>query len=455
MSAAGEDLARVTVISPTRRIDLALPGGTTLGEIMPNIVRFSGYEGGSAADVVHNWVLQRFGEDPLDVTSDVSSLDIRDGETLHLRQLEAAMPDAAFDDVVDAVATSTTTQPAWNSRHSQRGALILAALFLIGLPTLLLIRQSTLLGALAALVLSFGAGLAAVLASRAFGKLPSAVALGWMSVILGGLGGFHLLQQGLAIAVLTAAAGVLLTAGVLGLAARVTTFGFLSVALSAMVMIIVQITAVAWPAQEVAASAVAVALLMGLTIVLPALSFRLARIALPNLPSSSDQLIADETPVQSDIVIRAVMADKLLGAFLTATAITVTIGCLQVLRHGSIWAVLLTAAVALALMLRSRSFIGFSHRLALLASGMAVATMALSATLFMINNDVLRIGLGLGVGITACVILTAYGTSFADKIISPVWGRLGDIVEWIAIMAIVPLVLAVLDAYTFALGLAG
>lgn len=455
MSAAGEDLARVTVISPTRRIDLALPGGATLGEVMPNIVRFSGYEGGSAADVVHNWVLQRFGEDPFDVTKDVSALDIRDGETLHLRQLEAAMPDAAFDDVVDAVATSTATQPAWNSKHSQRGALVLAAVVLVGVPTLLLLRQSSLIGAVAALLLSFGAGLASVLASRAFGKLPSAVALGWMSVILGALGGFHLLQQGFAIAVLTAAAGALLTAGVMGLAARVTTFGFLAVALSAMVIIVVQIVAVVRPDLEIATSAIAVAVLMGTTAFLPALSFRLARIALPNLPTSSDQLVADETPVQSDIVVRAVMADKLLGAFLTAIAICVTVGCIQVLRHGSIWAVLLTAVVAIALLLRSRSFVGFSHRIAMLASGAVISAVAVAATLIMMESDVMRVGLGLSFAVLLCVILTAYGTSFADKIVSPVWGRLGDIVEWLAIMAIVPLVLAVMDAYSFALGLSG
>ena len=34
-----------------------------------------------------------------------------------------------------------------------------------------------------------------------------------------------------------------------------------------------------------------------------------------------------------------------------------------------------------------------------------------------------------------------------NKIISPTYGRIGDILEWIGIMAIVPLVLAVLDVY--------
>ena len=85
----GEDLARVTVISPTRRIDLALPGSTTLGELLPNIIRFAGFDGATTQEAIHAWVLQRLGEDPLDPNKKVSSLNIRDGETLHLRQRES------------------------------------------------------------------------------------------------------------------------------------------------------------------------------------------------------------------------------------------------------------------------------------------------------------------------------------------------------------------------------
>ena len=97
-TAVGEDLARVTVISPTRRIDLALPGSTTLGELLPNIVRFAGFDGATTQEAVHAWVLQRLGEDPLDPNKLVSALNIRDGETLHLRHRESTMPDAAFDE---------------------------------------------------------------------------------------------------------------------------------------------------------------------------------------------------------------------------------------------------------------------------------------------------------------------------------------------------------------------
>lgn len=451
----------MTVISPTRRIDLALPGATTLGEIMPNILRFSGYEGGSAADVVHTWVLQRFGEDPLDPNRQIAELDIRDGETLHLRQLEAAMPDVAFDDVVDAVATSTTAQPAWRSGHSVKVALFSAALFLVGIPVALLLRNGMeaagqrIAEAAATLGLAFAAALAAVLASRAFGKLSAATALAWMAVALGGVGGFFLLDQDLQIRVLTSAACVLLTAGVMGLAARVTPFGFLAVALVALTVIVAEIFAVVFPRQDIAVAAVGVALLMGVTSLLPPLAFRLARVAMPNLPATSEALMNDETPVQSDIVERAVLADRLLGAFLTATAISVTLGCLQVLQHASWFAAALVGCVGLSLMLRSRSFVGLGHRLPLLVSGTAIFGVTTVVVLALVPNDILRLLIGVGVAALAAIILVSYAANYADKITSPVWGRFGDILEWLAILAIVPLVLAVLDLYAWALGLAG
>ncbi|HIT74019.1 MAG TPA: type VII secretion integral membrane protein EccD [Candidatus Avipropionibacterium avicola] len=455
MTAAGADLTRVTVISPTRRIDLALPGETTLGEIMPNILRFSGYEGGTASDVVHSWVLQRFGEDPLDPTRQVTDLQIRDGETLHLRQLDAAMPDAAFDDVVDAVASTTATQPAWRPRNSVVLSLLVAAALLVGLPLAMLVRHGGLAESLVTAGLAFATGLAAVLTSRAYGLAVPATALAWVCVVQAGLAGYFLLDQGLAITVLTAAACVLLAAAVMGLGARVNTFGFLAVGIIALVVVIAEIVAVLLPGKEVEIAAVAVALVLAFTSSLAPWSYRLARIAMPNLPSSAEALMADDTPVQSDIIRRALLADRLLSAFLLASAGIIVLGCVQVLPRADWFAVALVGCVGLTLVLRSRSFIALAHRLPLLVSGVLILTGTGALALAMMPNDVLRLLVTTGVIVLLAVILVAYAAVYADKIPSPVWGRFGDVFEWLAVIAIVPLTLAVLNLYAWALGLAG
>ncbi len=455
MSAAGADLTRVTVISPIRRIDLALPGGTTLGEIMPNILRFSGYEGGTATDVVHTWVLQRFGEDPLDPTREVADLNIRDGETLHLRQLEAAMPDAAFDDVVDAVATSTATQPAWRPTNSVIIALVVAAVLLLGLPMMLLFRHATLAEALVTAGLAVATGFAAVITARAFGLRTPASALAWISVGQAGLAGWFVLDEGVAITTLTAAAAVLLVSAVMALGARVNSFGFLAVGVSALIVVIAEIVAVLLPGKEIQIAAVTLAVVMAVTSWLAPWSYKLARIAMPNLPSSAETLMADDTPLQPDIVQRALLADRVLGSFLLATAITVVLCCIRIIPRADWFVVALVGVVGLALVLRSRAFISLAHRLPLLVAGALILIGTASLGLAMIPTDVLRLVVTVAVVMIAAAILIGYASQYADKIPSPVWGRVGDVFEWLAVIAIVPLTLAVLNLYAWAHGLAG
>lgn len=455
-TSTGEDLTRVTVISPTRRIDLALPGGATLGEILPNIIRFSGYEGGSPNEAVHQWVLQRFGEDPLDVTRLVSQLEIHDGETLHLRQLEATMPDAAFDDVVDAVATSTGTRPSWTPLHSRRMAIGLSTTLILAIPLLLLIVTQQTGVALITLGLAVATAIASVLASRAFGRQAVAVALGWQSVVLGGAGGWFLLAGGpdgvdSSIRLLTAAGLVLLVSGLLALAARVHTYGFVSVAIAALVIVVGALVSVLLVHQQRAIAAVTMAFMLVVTPVLPNLCYRLTRVAMPNLPTSADELSQDNTPVQSDIVTRALAADRLLGALLTTSVLVATLAAFPLLAGNTWRAGLLCLAVSLALLLRARAFVGLTQRLVLLLGGCAIGLATVAELLTKITGP-LQILVGVAVAVILTVILAQYAAAFASRQISPFWGRIADIVEWLALMSIIPLVLWNMDLFALVLG---
>ncbi|MGI8768248.1 MAG: type VII secretion integral membrane protein EccD [Propionibacteriaceae bacterium] len=455
-TSTGEDLARVTVISPTRRIDLALPGAATLGEILPNIIRFSGYEGGAPNEAVHQWVLQRFGEDPLDVTKQVSQLDIRDGETLHLRQLEATMPDAAFDDVVDAVATSTSTRPSWTAGHSRRMALGVATAIILVIPATLLVSHQQTATAAITIGLAVIAAIGAFLCSRAFGRASVAATLGWQSTVLAGLGGYFLLTGAdRPIRVLIGAALVLLLAGVMGLGAQVHPYAFLAVALSALVAVIGSMVAVLMPTHVDDIAAITMAVMLATMPAMPSMCYRLARVAMPNLPTSADELAQDNTPVQSDIVSRAIIADKLLGSMITAAVIVATLAALIVLS-GSTWrGSCLCLAVSLALLLRARAFVGVSQRLVLLVGGSLILVGAAARMLLKIDMDALRIAVGVAGAVVVTLILAQFAARAAKTRISPFWGRMADVLEWLSLMAIVPLVLWVLDLYAMALGLTG
>lgn len=460
---AGEEVARVTVISPTRRIDLALPAGTTLGELMPNIVRFSGYEGGGAQEAVQSWVLQRFGEDPLDADRPIGELDLRDGETLHLRHREAALPDAAFDDVVDAVATATGTQPRWSDNDSRKFTLVFVAVLAVLLPGFAVAASPGWLVAVAVLVLALACGFTAVLLARAFGLKAVAGTLAWVAVALAGIGGFAVLpgtpmlpRGDMSVQVLLAAALMLAMAGAMALGTQVTAYPLLGVCCAAVVVVLAEMAAVLLPNRQLHAAAVALAVVMALTSALPALAFRVAGVAMPNLPATAEALMADRQPVQHDIVTRAIAADRFLTAFLVGTGLSAAVLSVPVLLLGTGWApTVLVLVCALALLLRARAFVGRTGRLALLAAGTFMALIAAMDGLAGLESPLSRALAGLLIVALGVWFGIQYAATGWNRVLSPVWGRWGDIFEWLAVIAILPLLLAVLDLYSWAYGLGG
>ncbi|MGJ6980550.1 type VII secretion integral membrane protein EccD [Aestuariimicrobium soli] len=469
-----EDIARVTVISPNRRVDLALPGQVTLGEVLPGIVRFAGLEANSVSDAVHSWVLQRFGEDPLDSNQVISQLGLSDGETLHLRQRENALPDAAFDDVVDAVATSTDRRPSWEPKHSQRLALAVMISLLVGLPTLMMFQPmraqnlnqiarmllpsgpAALYAAIASGVLAFACTIAAVSVSRAAGEYRVSSAFAWTAVALAAFAGYGALSGSAAVPlrITVAAAAVLVVAAANAMAAGVQVMGLFTAAVTAALLLVASTVMVVQPTWVLSVAAVTIAVMVGVTSMLPTWSYRIARIALPAVPPDAQAMMADETPVQSDIVSRALLADRLIASFLVATCTIAAVFSVPLVLSGNWWALGFTAAVGLALALRGRAFVGLQQRLALLLSGTFLLMGAFGLTL--VKLPPVWQGLLSGVVLLFAVLLLAiFATSMYNTIVAPTWGRAGDILEWVSMLAMVPLLLGVLDLYTRVRALGG
>ncbi|MDO5735002.1 MAG: type VII secretion integral membrane protein EccD [Propionibacteriaceae bacterium] len=461
-STTEEDLSRVTIISESRRVDLALPGSVSLSELLPSILRFAGIEANTPTESVHAWVLQRFGADPLDLHTPVNKLSIRDGEMLHLRQRENAIPDAAFDDVIDAVAATTRARPSWLPRHSRTAGLALMLTLLVAMP--LLVTSTTLqqrgLGFALAVgltaFLSFATAIAAIALARAAGEQHTASCLVWASVALAGIAGWHALYLisedeviPLAIRILMAAALALVAAAAGALAARVQVMPLFAAALTAGLLVISASVMALNPGHDMDVAAVTMAVMAVTTTFLPSLSHRLAGVALPSLPASTEAMLADETPVQADIVARAVTADRILSALLAATTSTAVISALIVAGEPSTWVLALVMCVGLAFVLRARAFVGLAQRIALLAAGAIITTLGL-VTLALVAIDS-----PLGVaGVMASIlvlgyVLAHYSASTFGRILSPTWGRWGDVLEWLAIIGIIPSVLGVLNLYTY------
>lgn len=473
-SAIEEDLARVTVISPNRRVDLALPGAVTLGELMPNIVKFAGLEASNSSDPIGTWVLQRVGEDPLDVTQNVSRLNLSDGETLFLRQRDNAIPDAAFDDVIDAVSSTVERRPAWEPKHSQRYALAVVLLAVIGIPALMMFRfldtqvlapmlrtlvpagQQVFVAAMIAGFFMLVTGIASIAVSRAAGEYRVASALAWASVTLAGMTGFGALPPSMAaslpVRITVASAFVLVVATALAIAANVAAMGLFTAAVaSAIILVCAAITAL-MPGNSFAICAITLVVVSGVTALLPGLSYRLAQIALPNLPPDAKAMMADDTPVQSDIVTRAMNADKLLSALIQATGVVAMVLALPVAFDRGLWALALVAIIGVAFLLRARGFVGLQQRLMLLIAGTWLTGLA-TALLLGRFSALLSTGIGLVLVILVGLVLTFYATRLYYRNPNPVWGRMGDVLEWLMVMAVLPVLLGALHLYAMFRGM--
>ena len=467
-----EDLSRVTIISTSRRVDLALPGSVTLSELMPSILRFSGLESNTPTEAVHAWVLQRFGSDPFDLYSPISKLNIRDGETLHLRHRENAIPDAAFDDVVDAVAGATNSRPSWAPVHSQRVGITLMMLLLIGAPLLGILGwprpRSEVIAADPMSMLPLGlvlggttflalaCAIASIALARAARETVTATALAWASVALAGITGWFAADPISApgvpvyLRLLLAGAFVLVASASCALAARVSALALFAAALAALFTVIAASAMTIFQGKIVDVAAITMVVMAFLTTFLPTLSYRIAGIALPNLPMTTEAMLADETPVQSDIVNRALLADRLLGAMLAATSLTAALAAIVVVfPTRGLWPTLLTLCVGLAFLLRARAFVGLGQRLALLVGGVVCVGVALGSAGF----DATRSGLGL-VAVFLGLLVLGYGLAHYSartfsQVLSPTWGCWGDVFEWLAIIGVIPTLLGVLDLYSY------
>ena len=101
---------RLTIISSTLRVDLAVPVQISVAELLSIVVGSLGREAADLGAAEGGWVLQRAGEQPLEPSASLAASQVRDGDVLHLRTRATTLPELAFDDVLDAVADGVLTR---------------------------------------------------------------------------------------------------------------------------------------------------------------------------------------------------------------------------------------------------------------------------------------------------------------------------------------------------------
>jgi type VII secretion integral membrane protein EccD len=451
--------SRVTVVAPSTRIDLALPADVAVADLLPmllDMAKESTPDGGARHG---GWCLAKLGDEALDPSRTLASLGVVDGELLQLRRRSDNPPPPLYDDVVEAIAEATPgSYRPWTKETARKIGNIAGSLALIGAAVAALLggpvspggsalSAAVLAGVLTIICLAAGAVVTRVYQApgtgvlvAAAGALPMAFVAGMyvVPVDAGMVGRANLLLGAILTLVVSAAAILVIGAGVTTFIATATVAGLATIAF-------LVATLIAHPAPGIAAGTGAIAL-AGLSM-LPRLTIQLAKLPLPHVPSNAEDLKDDDGfPDYAAIEKRAGLAHEYMTGMIIGCGATAAISAVIAASDGTVWGSVFGLAVALVLLLRARTYANGIQAVALLATGMTAAAGLLlgwliAATPFERLLWVFGILVLLG---AAGLIL---GTVFPNQKFSPPLRRTVDILEAILIAAVIPLALAVMDLY--------
>ena len=462
--ASGADMCRITVVGPQKRVDLALPGYIPFAELFPAVARYAGLDRAAAGEAAGGWVLQRLGQAPFALDATPQQAGLRDGELIYLSPRAAPLPELAFDDVADVIAVGVGERPdRWGPADTRRVSFGAAAAALAaGLAVLLLAGPAWGLPAITAAVLAAALLGGAGVASRAAGDAGAAVFLGWAALpyaLLAGLLGparsASLAQLG-TLELISGFAAVFLAAVVAAVATAEGTAMFFGAAGAALLGVGGAALDYGFAAVSPAgAAAVAAALALALTPLIPAAAFRLAGLTLPPVPRDADELRRDTLTVQgSQVLGHTAAADRVVtGAVSGIGLVAAVAGPMLAFGHGWLPRVM-CAVLGCALLLRARVFRGRAQRLWLLVPGYgALALLAVGAARHAPAGRSVAVIVPLLA--LAAAVLAGAGMWLPAHRPSPFWGRAAEILDLTLVISLIPLALGVAGLFGYIRGLSG
>ena len=426
-------LARVTVNTPRRRLDVALPEQTPLADLLPDLLRHAG-EGLPDAGQAHGgWVLRRADGAALSVGAGLTQQGVRDGEILHLVPARDGWPELEYDDVADAIAAGARRYGrVWDGTATRLVGLCVAGLALL-LGAASLTRNPSTPSGLGALGLAGLLLLAGVVAARGYGDGVAGATIGGLALPYAFVGGLYVLgtpsvpvgATGLVLAGVVGAVGV-------GHGLRVfvggVTAGLLGV-LGALLAL--------WQPAAGSAAAVLAVLVTGMAAV-PLLAIRLGRLPMPVIVPDGPA----STPDRAGLYAAVVRTDELVTGALFGYAAVALAASTVVLPGGGVCGKVLVAVAALGFLLRARLFPTVRQRLPLLVSGFGGVLVLLGFLAPTLPRLAVTGGL-VGVALVAGLA----GATYRRRAPGPYLARAADILDALCVTSVIPLACAVLGLY--------
>ncbi|MGW0436569.1 type VII secretion integral membrane protein EccD [Micromonospora sp. NPDC003197] len=461
---APAEMCRLVVSGPTRQVEVAVPANVLVGDLLPALLHRLGDNLADAGLAHGGWVLQRLGDAPLDEESTVALLGLHDGETVYLRPRADQLPPVAFDDLADGIATGMRGRTGrWRPemiRWVTLGAFVLVSC--LGAVTLALpgppLARALCAATIAVLALAGAFALTRAGADRPFGLATAVTAI--VFAALAGTIAPDLTRDSLPLVpagpeVFTGSVSALVVA--LLAAVLVGWAGpFFAGVVAAALLAAVGSGLCAFVGLD-AGQAAAVVAVVGtvVTVRVPLVAFRLARIHLAPLPTEAEHLQEEIDPEPSEqLMARTASADRYMTGLYGGAAAVVGV-CLLLLATAGGWAAwTLLGLLATVRLLAARAMTSAWHRLTHVLPAVA-GLVALTVIGLAHAPMLLRLLAPVALLPLAGALLFLVGHLLPGRRLMPYWGRVADIGQLSATVAMLPALLAVLGAYAAARALAG
>lgn len=445
--------SRVTVVSPDRTVDLALPGSVPVGDLMAQLLQLcTDHHDRSLASA---WTLCPVGGTELAWASTLASARVRDGSVLELTPRSMRALQTTIEDVRDATEDAVDHRvERWSARDTTTvSMLVLAALclLLLVLPGLWVSSAGNgvpVAVATAGAVL-WGAALVArnELMLAAHGLM--AVGLAWTAgLVLAATGPLASSSDALPTALRTGLSG----AAVLS-AATVGTWAVPRLAAWAAAACVVFLAIAGWAAMDLvgrsAEEAIAVVCVLGILSlgVLPRVSLAAGGLA------GLDYLVRTHGSVDlATVDAKFARSRAMLTGALVAAAALIAAGTVRLEVAGSSMQVALATAVGGCLLLRARAFSQFLHVLILVLAGLGALLGQLASDLFGPDPRPSTFA-GLLLVAAGAAVLARGGASSRNDIAGARSRRLLDITESVMVATLMPLLAANLGVLDWVGGL--
>ncbi|GAA4368542.1 type VII secretion integral membrane protein EccD [Nocardioides caricicola] len=436
-------LVRVTVASGSRRVDLVLPGTVPVAELVPELARSVGLL--DPATVYGGYRLVTADGRHLEPDAGLILQGIEDGGVITVAAGVDDRPPRVYDDVVEAMTdvVEHDLKP-WDPTSGRVTALAAAGMLMALGAIALLIQRGSVLAGVAAVVVSVALVTGAIVLSRAQREPQAAVAVAWTGSLYAAVAGLMLVTEDPFFGLPVAAAGA--GAAAAGLVCLVGIGEGRALVIPPVVVgAIFLATGLVMQAAEFDP---AVVLTVVLVLVVMAGSV-FPWLALGVTGTAVDQLYttADITAEPREIDPTRVGADARV-AHQILVAVTATVGLLLVLLAPlavslGVAGALLAVLCCLVVMLRTRQYRTGTEVLVGLVSGiLGLASVAVSTLL--IHPDWRP---------TVAVVLAAAGAVLLAVTLLPATpsvrrGRLGDVAESAALLALLPLLVVAVGLFS-------